>query len=86
MDASLLVRMLASAVLDADFLDTEAFFDKEKASTRSLSQWPTIETMAERLNRSMTECFGSPQRRIDHLRAEVLTACRSAATSSLLSA
>lgn len=57
-DASLLVRMLASAVFDADFLDTEAFFDREKARTRTASQWPTIETMAERLKHGMEERFG----------------------------
>lgn len=79
-DASLWVRMLASAVFDADFLDTEAFFDREKSTTRTASQWPTIETMADHLERGMAECFGQPKRQIDRLRTEVLMACRSAAS------
>ncbi len=79
-DASLWVRMLASALFDADFLNTEAFFDEEKAATRTANQWPTIEAMAERLKRGMAERFGPPQRDIDRLRAEVLAACRTAAS------
>ena len=79
-DASLWVRMLASALFDADFLNTEAFFDREKAATRTASRWPTIETMAERLKCAMAEHFGPPRRDIDHLRAEVLAACRAAAS------
>lgn len=58
MDASLWVRMLASAVFDADFLNTEAFFDWEKVTTRTASQWPKIETIADHLERGMAKRFG----------------------------
>lgn len=78
-DTSLWVRMMGSAVFDADFLDAEKFFDPEKAKLRAEGGWTTIEEIDRRLARNLAQRFASPRRRIDELRADVLAACRTAA-------
>ena len=76
---SLWVRMLASAVCDADFLDTEAFFDRTKAAMRT-GPWPGLDDLQRRFELRMTERFGAaPASPVDRLRTEVLDSCRQAA-------
>jgi CRISPR-associated endonuclease/helicase Cas3 len=72
------VKMLFSALVDADFLDTEAFMDPARASARP--SWPAdvIERMAEALESRIAE-FGTPGNEVDRRRAEVTDACRAAA-------
>src|SRR5487761_136406 len=79
-DTSLWVRMMGSAVFDADFLDAEKFFDPEKAKSRIEGGWPPLLEIGRRLECNMTQRFGPPQRRIDELRADVLAACREVAS------
>lgn len=76
-DYSLWVRMLASALFDADFLDTEAFFDPERQGGRG--GWPSLNGLAERLENHLDRFAGAPATPVNALRAEVLAACRSAA-------
>ena len=43
------VRMLYSCLVDADFLDTERFYDSTRSDKRS--GWPALDTLRERLTR-----------------------------------
>jgi CRISPR-associated endonuclease/helicase Cas3 len=77
-DASVWIRMLASAVFDADFLDSEAFFDQGRSWGRK--GWPNLTELLPRFESEVTQRFAkatpSP---VDGLRTEVLAACRAAA-------
>lgn len=72
------IRMLYSCLVDADFLDTEAFLDKEKSARRG--GYPTLGSMTERLTAHLAgfsnKAAPSP---IDPWRAKVLDWCREAA-------
>ncbi|WP_235685635.1 CRISPR-associated endonuclease Cas3'' [Corallococcus silvisoli] len=71
-------RMLFSALCDADFLDTEAFFNAERAALRGES--PAIPVLRDRLSRHL-EALGErvraqgPLSEVNRVRAEVLEAC-----------
>ncbi len=68
-------RMLFSALVDADFLDTEAFVDAEKSSWRSPG--PSLEALVEGLDKKLTTFDKAG--RINKLRAKILTHCRAKA-------
>lgn len=72
---ALWVRMLFSALVDADFLDTEAFMRSDKAGARG--EFPQLSEMRDAYNAHMA-CFAAdtPVRRI---RADILHQCRSKA-------
>ena len=72
------VRMLFSCLVDADFLDTEAFMAPEKAGHRAA--WPDLETLAERFDAAMAQLLAqaSPTA-VNQLRREILQDCRTAA-------
>ncbi|MDR3352662.1 MAG: CRISPR-associated helicase Cas3' [Zoogloeaceae bacterium] len=81
---ALWVRMLFSCLVDADFLDTEAFMSPPKAHTRkgflSLSKMEDLLTkhlgdMAQQLVQR-----GEAEQPVNRKRAEVLQACRAKAT------
>ncbi|MBG0791336.1 MAG: CRISPR-associated helicase Cas3' [Desulfovibrionaceae bacterium] len=65
-------RMLFSALVDADFLDTEHFMDSEKSAWRDGG--PSLDELADALNRHLGN-IGKPGR-INGLRAEILASCR----------
>lgn len=72
---SLWLRMLFSSLVDADFLDTEAFMDPEKARRRQ--GYPTLAELTPLFDRYMTEkTAGAPITKVNRIRAEVLQACR----------
>lgn len=75
---ALWVRMLFSCVVDADFLDTEAFMDDGKAIQRA-NVW-TISDLLPRFNAHMEERFTkAPLTNVNRARADVLRQCRSKA-------
>jgi CRISPR-associated endonuclease/helicase Cas3 len=77
-DASLWVRMFASALFDADFLDAEAFFEPTVAPSRA--DWPTLTSLLAPLNAHLARKAAAVEATpVNGLRAEVLRACRSAA-------
>jgi len=78
---SLWLRMLFSCLVDADFLDTEAFMEPEKASRRQ--GYPSLAEMAPLFERYMEEksAQASPTP-VNLIRAEVLDACRQKANSA----
>lgn len=78
-DAAFWIRMLFSCVVDADFLDTEAFFDPEKARLRGRNPslgglLPLFETaMAAKLKAASST-------KVNRIRADILRQCTEAAT------
>jgi len=75
-DPSLWIRMASSAVFDADFLDTEEYFNADRTETRH--GWATLAELSSRLDVRLAE-FAGKDGAVDRVRAQVLTACRQAA-------
>ena len=72
---ALWVRMLFSCLVDADFLDTEAFMDADKAGQRSNTL--TLSDLLTRFNAYMEGQFSKvPSTPVNRVRAEVLRQCR----------
>jgi len=78
-DLAFLIRMLFSCVVDADFLDTEAFMDQARANVRR-QEWPSITELLDSLDDHMeTLCRRAEPTEVNRVRAEVLEQCRVAA-------
>jgi CRISPR-associated endonuclease/helicase Cas3 len=79
-DVCFWIRMLYSCLVDADFLDTEAFMASEKAAARS--QYPQLRALSERfftaLNAKQREAKETP---VNRIRVEIREACETAAES-----
>lgn len=75
---ALFSRMLFSCLVDADFLDTEAFMDPGRSKLRPV--WPPdiLHQMRAALD-VHAAAFGTPSNPVDQIRAEVRQACRKAA-------
>lgn len=73
------MRMLFSALVDADFLDTEAFYSTEKAADRERPQ-PTITDLEAQLASFLADVEAmAPVTPVNLVRREVRRACTSAA-------
>jgi CRISPR-associated endonuclease/helicase Cas3 len=78
---ALFTRMLFSVLVDADFLDTEAFMSPER--TRQRARWP--DDVIARMLRALDhyyESFPPPSTEVNRRRAEVADACGRAAERS----
>jgi CRISPR-associated endonuclease/helicase Cas3 len=75
---ALFTRMIFSALVDADFMDTEGFMDPDRSDGRPV--WPDdhLESMLDALEGRIAS-FGPPVGKVNALRAEVADACRRAA-------
>ena len=77
-DLSFWIRMLYSCLVDADFLDTEAFMDAEKNMARA--GWASLPALAarffERMDAMQATAAATP---VNSIRAEIRAACESAA-------
>lgn len=72
---SFLIRLLFSALVDADFLDTEAYYDEGKATRRG--QHPDIAELQKRLDEKLEELVREASKNeLNALRHEVLTHAR----------
>lgn len=75
---ALWVRMLFSALVDADFLDTERYMDPDKFASRN--RWPDMENLAALFDAHMAalsaKAMATP---VNALRADILRQCRKAA-------
>lgn len=72
---ALWVRMLFSALVDADFLDTERYMDAEKFAQRN--QWPTLDQLAPRFDAHMAKFAAKADPTpVNTLRADILRQCR----------
>jgi CRISPR-associated endonuclease/helicase Cas3 len=76
---ALWLRLLFSCLVDADFLDTEAFMDEGKAANRS--GWPDLASLKVRLDAHLDQLArtASPSR-VNTARADILAQCRAAAS------
>lgn len=75
------LRFSFSSLVDADWLDTEAFMSPGKATARARQPQPPLAALRDCLNTHLAR-FGSPNTPVNRARAAVLTACRTAATQS----
>lgn len=76
-------RMLFSCLVDADFLDTEKFCDREKSLVREV-RFQSISELKARLGMFMAAVMqkaekSGPEGRVNTLRTEILTQCRTRA-------
>ena len=75
---SLWVRMLFSCLVDADFLDTEDFFDPEKSQQRG--SWPSIETLLGQFDQYMAQkSANASSTLVNALRNTILQECTNGA-------
>lgn len=72
------VRMLYSCLVDADFLDTEAFLQQDKAAERQ--GFATLADLKARFDHHMASlAAGCPRTPVNAIRQDILAACRAAA-------
>ena len=75
------IRMLYSSLVDADFLDTEAFMDSERCKARSV--YPSLVSLNDAFFRKLDEKQDNALKsEINTIRAEIRSACEAAAESS----
>lgn len=74
--SELFLRMLFSALVDADFLDTEQHFNKGKAAQRGSQV--SLETLWERLETQQRQFSGQDQRVVTRARHAIYEACLTA--------
>jgi CRISPR-associated helicase Cas3/CRISPR-associated endonuclease Cas3-HD len=78
---SFFIRMLFSCLVDADFLDTESFFDLEKSLARY--DTPKIDELASSLEDYLHKITTkAPSTKVNRMRAQVLDDCLNAASKS----
>lgn len=75
------LRMSFSALVDADWRDTEAFMSPQRAAQRIRDQTPTLEQLRSCLDAHLAR-FGAPTTSVQRARAEVLSACRARAADA----
>ncbi|KZC23142.1 DEAD/DEAH box helicase [Rhodanobacter thiooxydans] len=75
---ALWVRMLFSALVDADFLDTERYMDPDKFASRNT--WPPLGNLATLFDAHMAKLsISAAATPVNRLRADILRQCRAAA-------
>ena len=78
-DAAMWTRMLFSCLVDADFLDTEAFMSPARGALRA-QDWPTLASLKERLDGFLAELQNTVVRSaVNDTRQQILADCRAAA-------
>jgi CRISPR-associated endonuclease/helicase Cas3 len=80
LDAEFFIRMLFSALVDADFLDTEKHFNSEQSDRRSGA--PSSTELWERFDRNQQMLSGKKTSRINQIRHDVYQACIQAANQT----
>ncbi|MBI5766843.1 MAG: CRISPR-associated endonuclease Cas3'' [Verrucomicrobia bacterium] len=75
------LRLGFSALVDADWLDTEAFMSPGKAAARTRQPQPSLRALRDCLDAHLAR-FAAPATPVLRARADVLAACRAAATQS----
>jgi CRISPR-associated endonuclease/helicase Cas3 len=76
-DTAFFIRMLYSCLVDADFLDTEAFMNPERRKHRN-PEMPDLESLSAAFDQHMAK-FDSSSGKVNECRSQVLKQCRAAA-------
>ncbi|MDE2129368.1 MAG: CRISPR-associated endonuclease Cas3'' [Betaproteobacteria bacterium] len=77
---ALWVRMLFSALVDADFLDTERYMDPDNFARRN--RWPALSELIPLFDAHMAKlAAAAPTTRVNALRADILRQCREKAAA-----
>lgn len=79
-DPAFWIRMIFSALVDGDFLDTEAFFDTSRARART--GYPPLADLAPLLEARLSAFDSAPDTPVNRARREVLGASRVAAAGA----
>ncbi|MBK8908507.1 MAG: CRISPR-associated endonuclease Cas3'' [Rhodospirillales bacterium] len=80
---SFFTRMVFSCLVDADYLDTEAFFSRAEGGRKARGVWPDLGELRQSLNRTLREITAAAAPSdVNTLRAAILTAARDAAACS----
>lgn len=78
-DVSFWIRMLYSCLVDADFLDTEAFMDSERGEERS-KPYPSLGVLSEKFFKTLNEMeTGAARTTVNEIRSQIRLACENAA-------
>lgn len=78
-DVSFWIRMLYSCLVDADFLDTEAFMDSERGEERS-KPYPSLVVLSEKFFKTLNEMeTGAARTTVNEIRSQIRLACENAA-------
>ena len=81
--AAFLIRMLFSALVDADYLDTEAYYSKQDQTKLARGEHPSLKNLSQRLNEYLDRLQSQARRSpVNALRREVLEHVRSKANES----
>jgi CRISPR-associated endonuclease/helicase Cas3 len=78
LDISLWIRMIFSSLVDADFLDTEAYMEDEKSQYRG-GYLPMTDLLKQFNSYMATKSLQADKTLINSIRQEILAACRKAA-------
>lgn len=82
--ADLLTKMCFSALVDADFIDTEEYMDEIRSSTRFIDISLTIEDLSELLQQHMKQLMqNAKESPLNNRRARVYQACINESSSSI---
>jgi CRISPR-associated endonuclease/helicase Cas3 len=80
---ALWLRMLFSCLVDADFLDTESYYDSDKATLRG--HYPTLDALKSTFDLAMQAKIDGVQDRespVNRVRADVLRQCRASGANT----
>ena len=80
LDCEFFIRMLFSALVDADFLDTECHFNSEQAGNRQGS--PSLSDLWQDFEKDQSSFKSAPTTHVNSMRQEVYEACIRAADKS----